>query len=82
MLIYSQDKNKIINLDNVINIYIDNDPNSTEYTISCRYCRPNTYIEDLGTYSSIKRCKEVLNEIIDFYVDIQQIHSVYEMPEE
>lgn len=37
---------------------------------------------ELGQYSSDKRCEEILEEILDFYVDIQQVHSVFTMPEE
>lgn len=36
----------------------------------------------LGRYSSLERCKEILEEILDFYQDISVPNSVYYMPEE
>ena len=36
----------------------------------------------LGKYSSLERCKEILEEILDFYQDISVPNSVYYMPEE
>ncbi len=36
----------------------------------------------LGRYSSFERCKEILEEILDFYQDISVPNSVYYMPEE
>lgn len=36
----------------------------------------------LGQYSSLERCKEILEEILDFYQDISVPNSVYYMPEE
>ena len=79
MLIYSQNKNIIINFANVINICIGYDGQAKESTI---YCSTEELTMPLGTYSSVERCREVLEEILDFYVDIQQVHSVYTMPEE
>ena len=79
MLILTQDKQRVINFNNIINIHIEDDPGSTGYPI---YYETETFNKILGTYSSIERCKEILEEILDFYVDIQQVHSVYTMPEE
>lgn len=77
MLIYSQNKDIIANLDNITSIYIGNIFNST----TIYYESNSDEITKLGIYSSIERCKEILEDIIDFYQDISVSNSVYYMPE-
>ena len=89
MLILSQDKEKIINFDNVIQIYINTYAN--EYPdISCDTVELLNI--NLGDYKTLERAKEVLQEIIkeyrdyrtaecDGYTNVLQETAVYEMPE-
>lgn len=78
MLILSQDRQRVVNFKDITELYvsyIDDD--------STIYCDTNNDNEiTLGFYKDKERCKEILEEILDFYVDIQQVHSVYTMPEE
>lgn len=78
MLILSQDKNEIININNVIDIHIEENILGL-YII---YFESERHLRELGRYSSIERCREVLEEILDFYINIVQTHSVFVMPEE
>lgn len=86
MIIVSQDKEEIINLDNIQRLYIDSDYISTVIYAEC--------IEDdifIGTYITKERAKEVLQEIVENYRK-NIIHGssscfsstkvVYEMPED
>lgn len=66
MIIVSQDKNKIINLDNVINIeYADYTNISRGHEIYCNGVVKNAI--KLGVYKTKERAKEVLQEIIKCY---------------
>ena len=63
MIIVSQDKNSIINFDNILRLYISRyiEETITEYYIRYEDCN-NSY-EDIGTYKTEERAKEVLQEI-------------------
>jgi hypothetical protein len=97
MIIVSQDKEEIINLDNIQRLFIDADYISTVIYAEC--------IEDdisIGMYKTEERAKEVLQEIAQKYssylkleggpailqgqMDIQpnifNIPKVFEMPED
>ena len=62
MIIVSQDKTKIVNFDNLIQIYITQDEEETANFI--RYESVDSLYEDLGEYKTEERAKEVLQEII------------------
>ena len=63
MLILSKNKRTIINLDNITQIYcIEYDESNVD--IACCFNRGG---EILGTYSSIERCKEILQDILTAY---------------
>ena len=62
MIIVSQDKTKIVNFDNLIQIYITQDEEETANFI--RYESVDSLYEDLGEYKTEERAKEVLREII------------------
>ena len=70
MLIMSQDKELIMNLDNADDI--DLDPNTDYTTIDIDNC-------EMGEYKSEERCKEILIEIMKT-ADVGG--RVYYMPEE
>ena len=88
MLILSQQKNKIVNFSNLIQIYITKDEQEN-------YIRFETIAglyDDLGIYNTKERAKEILQEIIkeyrdyrtaecDGYTNVLQETAVYEMPE-
>ena len=78
MLIYDQNRSKIINLNNIVDIRIGHTGSAEDTTI---YYLTDELIMPLGTYSSIKRCKEILEEILDFYQDVSVPNSAYYMPE-
>ena len=65
MIIVSQDKTKIVNFDNLIQIYITQDEEETANFI--RYESVDSLYEDLGEYKTEERAKEVLQEIISKY---------------
>ena len=62
MIIVSQDKTKIVNFDNLIQIYITQDEEETANFI--RYESVDSLYDDLGVYKTEERAKEVLQEII------------------
>ena len=87
MIIVSQDKNSIINFDNILRLYISRyiEETITEYYIRYEDCN-NSY-EDIGTYKTEERAKEVLQEIIDMYKfnrceAVGQKNALYRMPED
>lgn len=65
MIIESQDKDKIVNFDNLTQIYITQDEEEKSYFI--RYETVDSLYDDLGEYKTEERAKEVLQEIIDTY---------------
>lgn len=89
MIIVSQNKEEIVNFDNVANIYV---------TEACSIVAPliNGGIVELGNYPSLDRAKEVLEEILEYYHKLKRdkVESIardwmyfsekmyFEMPEE
>ena len=65
MIIVSQDKTKIVNFDNLTQIYITQDEEETEIFIRCETV--GCLYDDLGVYKTGERAKEVLEEIIRMY---------------
>ena len=61
MIIVSQDKDKIVNFDNLTQIYITQDEEKTATFI--RYETVDSLYDDLGEYKTEERAKEVLQEI-------------------
>ena len=91
MIIVSQDKTKIVNFDNLTQIYITQDEEETANFI--RYESVDSLYEDLGEYKTEERAKEVLAEIIksyrdyrtaecDGYTNVLQETAVFDIPEE
>ncbi len=89
MIIVSQDKEKIVNLDNLTQVYITQDEEETAYFI--RYETVDSLYDDLGKYETEERAKEVLKEIITRYENWENMKMgqpsgicspVYEMPED
>ena len=87
MLILSQDKDKILNFNNIIQVYVNKYANKYP-DISCDTL--NELNINLGDYKTEERAKEVLQEIIKAYkesviVKIDNLQTenkvVYEMPE-
>lgn len=97
MIIVSQDKQKIINLENLIEIYITQDEMyPSQDDLDGYYLRSEAVMgiyENLGKYDTEERAKEVLKEIIeayrdyrtaecDGYTNVLQETAVFEMPED
>lgn len=90
MLIVSQDRETIINFNNIVSIYVIRDVNSMEkglehYNIDFSTNYDINFVA--GTYATEERAKEVLREIIGKYVcannDYGYVENVvYEMPKE
>lgn len=88
MIIVSQDKDNVINYDNVKSLWIDD--NVLDKTNTTFYI--NADDDFLGEYETEERAKEVLQEIINAYLDcnVQNAsakyayvkNKVFEMPEE
>lgn len=64
MIIVSQDKTKIVNFDNIAHIFISKD---SEKHFLIEYGKMTGTSGLLGVYSTEKRAKEVLQEIISRY---------------
>lgn len=89
MIIIDQDKNKIINFDNVNEISITE---TGEVLVVNNTYITNDCLDVLGKYDTEKRAKEVLEEIIKAYLDCNEKNvlavyayvknKVYEMPTE
>lgn len=88
MIIVSQNKRKIINFENIVEIFLV-ECSSTEYQI--QYQSKEHWYDNLGVYKK-ERAKEVLQEIISKYKTtlynsktnetVVNIPKVYEMPKE
>lgn len=88
MIIVSQDKEKIINFDNMTRVYITFDEDDNYVWI--RTETVDSLYEDLGYYKTEARAKEVLQEIISKYKTtlynsktnetVVNVPKVYEMP--
>lgn len=93
MVIISQNKNRIINFDNILEIWIDsNILDKTEPVFIINAETDGTVIE-IGNYATEERAKEVLQEIVksyrdyrtaecDGYTNVLQETAVFEMPKE
>lgn len=64
MFIVSQDNKTIVNLDNVISIYIEDEYDGGVCNINTMSA--NNRIHHLGQYSTLERAEEVLNELLDY----------------
>ena len=73
MIIVSQDKTKIVNFDNLTQIYITQDEEETATFI--RYETVDSLYDDLGVYKTEKRAKKVLREIIKKYSSYLQLNG-------
>ena len=90
MIIISQDKDKIVNFDNLTQIYITQDEEKTAYFI--RFETVDSLYDDLGEYKTEKRAKEVLKRIIQLYTGCNReayssgmgyvSNGIFEMPNE
>lgn len=95
MIIVSQDKTKIVNFDNLTQIYITRDEEETATFI--RYETVDSLYDDLGEYKTEEIAKEVLKDIISRYeaIELFKMNSsekegytlsdytpIYEMPKE
>lgn len=91
MIIVSQDETKIVNFDNLTQIYITQDEEKTATFI--RYETVDSLYDDLGEYKTEERAKEVLQEIIksyrdyrtaecDGYTNVLEETAVFEIPKE
>ena len=87
MIIVSQEKNRIINFDNILQIYITIDEDDKGCYIQYEDCN-NSY-EGLGKYNTEERAKEVLQEITTRHGNWENMKigqpsgiclPVYEMP--
>lgn len=97
MLILTQDKDHIINFDNIIDIYENEEYDyNNDKSIAYIYYTTNSFTRKIGKYSSIERCKEILQEILSTYEELEKdrcqmigtgnylitLKCIYEMPKE
>lgn len=78
MLIVSQDKEIIVNMDNVVSIYKKNE-NDVYYICSRSYCGDIFADGEIGEYSSAKNQNIVMRRISDAY---SNCNKVFNMPTE
>lgn len=67
MIIISQDKNGILNFDNILEIWIDSnilDKTEPAFTINAE---TDSTVIKIGNYATKERAKEVLAEITEFW---------------
>lgn len=75
MIIVSQDKKRIVNFDNLTQIYITHcEEDNAGYFI--RFETVDSLYEDLGECATEERAKEVLQEIIERY-DVLKKNTTY-----
>lgn len=92
MIIVSQDKDEIVNFDNIAHIFVSKD---SDKHYSIEYGKMNSSSELLGIYATEERAKEVLQEIMKKYLDIKCFYNskyevmraieqpkIFEMPKE
>lgn len=92
MIIVSQDKKEVFNVNNIFRLYIDTwsseefatEPNC--WCIKAEKSQDNLICTFLGEYETEERAKEVLQEIVTCYTSDGQIENFngqvcYEMPE-
>ena len=77
MIIVSQDKTKIVNFDNLTQIYITQDEEEKSYFI--RYETVDSLYDDLGEYKTEERAKEVLIGIMQSYLDSENYKYVNQL---
>lgn len=98
MIIVSQDKMEVYNFDEIFRLYVDNWSNeefATEpncFCIKAEKSSDNMICAFLGEYKTEERAKEVLQEIIEAYLDCNDQNylaefayvknEVFEMPTE
>lgn len=73
MIIVSQDKGKIINFDNMTRVYITFDEGDDDVCI--RTDTVDSLYENLGYYKTEERAKEVLQEIVQLYIECNRRDS-------
>lgn len=71
MIIVNQDRDKIINFDNLTQVYITQDEEETAYFI--RFETVDSLYDDLGEYETEERAQKVLQEIISKYLSYLQL---------
>lgn len=82
MIIVNQDKDMIVNFDNVENIDIVADLDGTGEIPFKIYFVTSSSREELGKYKTEERTKEVLEDIVQFYIRTEDQNKVYRMPKE
>ena len=88
MIVESQDKQELFNLNNIFRLYVDQwsskefatEPDS--WCIKAEKASDNMICAFLGQYETEERAKEVLQEIISFYIRNEMQNKVYRMPKE
>ena len=73
MIIISQDKGKIMNFDNMTRVYITFDEGDDDVCI--RTDTVDSLYENLGYYKTEERAKEVLQEIVQLYIECNRRDS-------
>lgn len=69
-VIISQDKTKIVNFNNLTQIYMTQDEGKTAFFI--RYETVDSLYNDLGFYKTKERAKEVLQEIVKATIETRK----------
>ena len=78
MVIVSSDKEKLVNFDNVVALWIDYpdyDIDNVIYTVTAETDCVNV---ELGKFNSLERAKEILNGIMEFYIEHLDCYAVPE----
>lgn len=76
MLIVSQNEDVMVNSDNIESINIVADLDGTGKVPYKLYYETSTKREELGTYKTEERAKEVFEEIIECYLGVSLIENI------
>lgn len=77
MIIQSDDKYKLVNFDNIIEIFLYPLGNGS---CAVKYIDINNSECALGIYSTYEKAKKILEELIVFYIRNENKNKVFRMP--
>ena len=80
MLIIDQTKQIMVNVDNVVYIYIERKTSSIKAALTIPICEGGSNKIHLGTYQSADDCKKVLGELVKSYKLYSDVPNVFKMP--
>lgn len=78
MVIVSSDKEKLVNFDSVVALWIDYPDYDTDNVIYTITAETDCVNVELGKFKSLERAKEILNGIMEFYIGHLDCYAIPE----